>query len=146
MPGDESGQTPLLLAAMNDDAEVVGLLLANKADVNIKDNSGHSPLDEAALDGDSPAVKLLLARNSDYNIYDAAMLGDLEKAKAFLKDKPDLCSSKDSDGATALDYAAMKGHPDMMELLVTAKADVNARDKKAILLCITQLATGSWMR
>ena len=67
-------------------------------------------------------------------IHDAAKAGDLAKVKALLKDNPDLVSSKTTDkssylfGGTPLDYAAMGGHKDMVELLLANKADPNPKD------------------
>src|ERR1039458_1585983 len=62
-------------------------------------------------------------------IHDAAPNGDLEKVKALLKDKPDLVYGKDENyGATPLHLASMEGHRDVAELLLSSKAEVNAKD------------------
>lgn len=58
-------------------------------------------------------------------IHDAAKAGDLEKVKALLKANPDLVSSKDSDGATALHSAAYAGQLQIVETLVEHCASVN---------------------
>jgi ankyrin repeat protein len=60
-------------------------------------------------------------------IHEAANAGDLAKVKALLKDNPDLVSSKDSYGLTPLHYAAWQGHKEVAELLLIAKADINAK-------------------
>jgi len=62
-------------------------------------------------------------------IHDAAKAGDLEKVKTLLKDKPGLVLSKDDKyGLTPLHLAAFSGHQDVAELLLTSKAEVNAKD------------------
>ena len=62
-------------------------------------------------------------------IHDAAKNGDLEKVKALLKANPDLVFSKDDKfGGTPLHLAAYWNHKDVLELLLTNKADVNVRD------------------
>ena len=62
-------------------------------------------------------------------IHDAAKGGDLEKIKALLKDNPGLVLSKDDKyGLTPLHLAAFRGHKDVGELLLTSKAEVNAKD------------------
>jgi ankyrin repeat protein len=45
---------------------------------------------------------------------------------------PDLVSSKEADGETALHNAAASGHKDIAELLLVNMADINARDKSGL--------------
>jgi hypothetical protein len=63
-------------------------------------------------------------------IHDAARNGDLEKVKTLLKDNPDLVSSKDKWDRTPLHWAAVGGHKDVAELLLTNKAEVNATNNE----------------
>ena len=59
------------------------------------------------------------------NIHEAAKKGSLEKVKAFLANgqKVDV---KDQHGMTPLYYAAVNGHKDICEFLISKGADVNA--------------------
>jgi ankyrin repeat protein len=50
--------------------DTVKLLLANKADVNTRDNLGRTPLYEAVMVGDKGMVHLLLANKADVNVRD----------------------------------------------------------------------------
>jgi ankyrin repeat protein len=52
----------------------------------------------------------------------------LAKVKALLKDNPNLSFSKNTNGLTALHWGALRGHKDVVELLLANKADVNAKD------------------
>jgi TonB family protein len=61
-------------------------------------------------------------------IYEAATTGDLAKAKALLKDNPELVYSRNINRRTPLHYAAQNGHKDVAELLLANKAEVNAKD------------------
>jgi ankyrin repeat protein len=62
-------------------------------------------------------------------IYEAAQSGNLKKVKALLKDDPYLVFSNDTRlGRTPLFYAAEADHKDVVELLLTNKADANAKD------------------
>jgi len=61
-------------------------------------------------------------------IHDAAKAGDLEKVKALLIANPDLVSSRDENGATALHGAALNGSKDVAEYLLANNADVNAKN------------------
>jgi cytohesin len=63
-------------------------------------------------------------------IHDAAAHGDVSKVKELLKDNPDLLFSKDKYGKTPLHWAVRKGFKDVAKLLLTSKAEVNARDNE----------------
>jgi ankyrin repeat protein len=64
-------------------------------------------------------------------IHYAAKGGDLNKIKILLKVDPALVSSKDKDhyDYTPLHYAAKEGHREVVQLLLAAKAEVNAKDR-----------------
>ena len=61
-------------------------------------------------------------------ICQAVKSGDLEKVKTLLKEHPDLVFSKGLNDWTLLHWAAFCGHKDMAELLLSNKAEVNAKD------------------
>ena len=61
-------------------------------------------------------------------LVDAAQRGDLEQVKALLQGNPHLVFSKDTNGMTALHWAANNGHKDAAELLLASKAKVNAKN------------------
>ena len=83
---------PLHLAAQSGNTKVAELLLANKADVNARDNDGDTPLHGAAYAGYKDVVELLLANKADIN-------------------------AKDNDGDTPLRGAAQRGRGDIVKLL-----------------------------
>ena len=83
--------------------DTLALLLANKADVNARNNDGRAPLQMAAILAGKDMVKTLLASGADVN-------------------------AKANDGMTALHLAAMLPAKDVVELLLANKADVNAKD------------------
>ena len=58
----------------------------------------------------------------------AARDGNIAKVKALLHKNPQLVSSTDQYGWTALLWAADKGRKEVVELLLAQNADVNARD------------------
>jgi cytohesin len=131
---DRMGVTPLYCAADHGFKELVELLLNKGANVNAKDVLGRTPLYVAAKEGHKDVVGLLLAHNAEYNIFDAAECGDVDRVKALLKENPDLASSKSDrfSGQTPLFRAALFGHKDTVELLLTYKADVNARTSSGL--------------
>ena len=75
--------TPLHVAADGGHKDVVELLLANKAEVNAKDNDGVTPLHCGGVSGHKDVAELLLANKAEVN-------------------------AKDNDGGTPLHMAAAK--------------------------------------
>jgi|SRR5215471_5098375 len=62
-------------------------------------------------------------------IIKAAKKGSVESVKALLAGHPGLLDARDKDGSTPLHCAVWKGHPEMVEALINAGADVNARNE-----------------
>ena len=54
--------------------------------------------------------------------------GDVETVRAMVAVAPRLVRARDTRGATALHVAAFHGHRAIVELLLAAGADINARD------------------
>lgn len=93
---DSHGMTPLHWAALNGQKDAVELLLANKADVNATSNNGDTPLHLAEAAEHQDVAELLRQHGGqDTTILRAALNGDLEKIKAFLKVNPNLVFSND---------------------------------------------------
>lgn len=61
-------------------------------------------------------------------IHEAVKNDDIAKVKELIQNNPDLVFSKDEDGFTPLHLAAANGHKEIVEFLLTTKADVNSRD------------------
>ena len=60
-------------------------------------------------------------------IHDACALGNIDKVKAILDNRPELANSSDSYGRRPLHYAAQRGHKEIVSLLLDYKADVNVK-------------------
>src|ERR1700676_2544279 len=56
--------------------------------------------------------------------------GNLAKVRLLLDRNPNLAFTKNSDGSTALHYAASSGCLEIAELLLTKNADVNAKNSE----------------
>ena len=107
------GLTPLLQAAEQGDAELVGLLLSKGADVNATDTGGRTALLYAADRGHATIVESLLLGKGRGRGRGGAV--DTEaKTKSY--------------GRTALISAASNGHETVVRLLLDAGADMEARD------------------
>jgi ankyrin repeat protein len=60
-------------------------------------------------------------------IHNAAALGELEKVKTILTGRPELANSRDNNGWQPIHHAAYGGNKEILELLLTYKADINAK-------------------
>ncbi len=150
------GMTPLHIAAEGGHKEIAELLIANGADVNVKDNNqfvGGTPLDWAIKRKKTETADLLRKhggktvaelRAADTNrkiskpqanraLLEAAKNGNIHTAIAAVKqaitDGANV-NAKDAGWAdmTALHYAAQKGHKEIIELLIANGVNVNAKN------------------
>jgi ankyrin repeat protein len=110
---DESGQTPLLLAAIYGHNTVVKLLLATgKVNLEAEDTKyGRTPLSWAAVSGHTAVLKLLLTTDE----VDA----DSKSSSFFDKSR------------SPLSYAAERGYNAVIKLLLaTGRVDLNSKDSE----------------
>jgi len=134
-----NGLTPLHYAASAGHNDIVELLIERGANVNATDSGkGATPLDYAHWRDHEEVIETLNAHNAQREhekggkgigqsslIHDAALDGDIDEVQRQLDVgvDPNLKSSK---GATPLFYAVYGGHLEIVELLITRGADVNA--------------------
>ena len=136
---NSKGATPLHYAASAGHNDIVELLIERGANVNATDSGkGGTPLDYAHWGDQEEVIETLNAHNAQREhekggkgigqsslIHDAALDGDIDEVQRQLDAgvDPNLKSSK---GATPLFYAVYGGHLEIVELLITRGADVNA--------------------
>jgi ankyrin repeat protein len=142
---NRSGESALKVASMLGYSDVVQLLIAKGADVNAKDNDGLSAIMSAAKEGNLDVVEILeragakdatVAKQkvqvqskatieADEALNNAITTGDINAVKALLTKGYDLNHSYGNQ-YLPLYWAAMKGHLDIVKLLLANGADVNA--------------------
>ncbi len=141
-PNKSSGFSPLHLAVMANQSNMVALLLAKGADVNARDRYNMTPLHKAVAFNRLEFAGMLMDKGADplafgrkYGlirvapIHLAAEAGFTEMVRLFLDRGVDLnLRTQGTNQVTCLHMAAAKGQPEVVELLLKAGADVNARD------------------
>eukprot|EP00118_Oscarella_pearsei_P003104 m.12968 g.12968 ORF g.12968 m.12968 type:complete len:2147 (+) comp24414_c0_seq2:49-6489(+) len=139
--GSKLGISPLMLAAMNGHTAAVKLLLDRGSDINAQiETNRNTALTLACFQGRHEVVQLLIDRRANIEhraktgltpLMEAASGGYVEVGKILLNNGADVNASPvPSSKDTALTIAADKGHVRFVELLLTRKAHVDARNKK----------------
>lgn len=109
----QNGQTALHIAAMNGKVDVLTVLIARGANVNLQDDNGITPLMLAARDGRVEAVQALIAQGAKVQIQDklgenalhiAAAHGRMDVVTALLDRGADIRSTTNT-GLNALVFA-----------------------------------------
>ncbi|XP_039617341.1 ankyrin repeat domain-containing protein 26 isoform X2 [Polypterus senegalus] len=133
---DKENRTPLHLACAQGHAEVVRLLLDNKAKLNLCDNDYRTPLMKAVQCQQERCAVYLLEVNADPNLVDtdgntalhlAAMIPDLSLATHLLEHDAHVNASN-KEGFTPLILAVAKNHQEMAEFLLKEGANVDSTD------------------
>lgn len=148
---DGDGHSPLLAASERGAYDIVSLLLDRKADVAACDRAGRSALYVASQGGHADVARLLLRHGASPDaqgragmaaLMVAALKGYSTAVKALLESGADPNLANDS-GETALVLVAISpaisvaiepaegqgsGEPDCLQLLIDARADVDATD------------------
>lgn len=102
-PVDNYGRTPLIIAAMAGNPDLVELLAEHKAKLNRGDKAGGTALHYAAARGHVDVVELLLDRGARINI-------------------------ENRQGMTPLMMASSDGRIEILQILLARKADAARRD------------------
>lgn len=140
---DESGWTPLHIAASIGNLEVLQLLLSHepKPDVNLQTNNGSTPVHLATSKKHFDIVKELVNngasvrikdKKSQYPLHRAAAVGSLPLVEFLIKDGKSPINAKDIGGWTALHHALAEGFGDVAVLLVKLGADYNVEDSDGL--------------
>jgi ankyrin repeat protein len=120
----DEGETPGMTAALRGEKEMLEVLFALSADPHAQDNHGSNMLDLAAAGGHEEIVDLLSQMKvaQKHPLHVAAGLGKLQRVKELLKNGHDV-NEPDSFGATPLLIAVVSRKMDVVQFLLSQKAD-----------------------
>ena len=130
--------TTLLVASKNNDITLVLLLLSANADVNVQDAKGRTALYWACRYGNDEMIKRLLKAKADPKICTLQRESPLALYTISRHKKSSTVVALLKSGAdpnvlnpffTPLHAACASGHKDIVQLLLKAKANVNALDR-----------------
>ena len=130
------GTTAIMYAAANDDIELVRALIKAGADVKLKNEFGTSAITEAAIIGSAPVLEALLKAGADPNtrnpegetpLMAVARSGKVDAARVLLDARADVNARETWGGQSALMWAAAQSQAEMVKLLASRGADLNAR-------------------
>lgn len=134
--GGEYGRTALI-AALDNDLEVLSILLDAGADVNARDNNAVTALMVASTENPE-AVSLLLEAGADVNaktgwgmtaLMIAASLNKTPEILSLLLNAGADIDARDRNNSTALMFAVLNNpNPDILSFLLNAGADITAKD------------------
>ncbi len=136
--GDDR-MTPLQIAAVNGQKEIVQCLLDNRVNIDAFTTSGKTALHLAAEEGHVSTLTMLIKARSNINmlikddsgntaLHRAAATGNAHVAESLIKYD---CNTRmsNTNGETALHLAASEGHDGIVKLLVKTKVSVIAATK-----------------
>jgi ankyrin repeat protein len=130
------GATALHWAVHQDDLAIADLLIRAGARVSLANDLGATPLHLACTNRSVSMVERLLAAGADANarllngetvLMTCARGGEARAVKALLRAGADANAAEREHHQTALMWAVAERHPDVVQALIDARADIRAR-------------------
>lgn len=132
---NDNGETPLLVAINNDQLKITQTLLTAGANPHIKDDADNSPMGYALTKKDLRYVKLLIAKGVGVNkisdstaspLMTAVKTENIPLVRLLIGNRVNQRTRDKETGNTPLHIAVAQEDTTILQLLLAAKADVNA--------------------
>ncbi len=88
-------------------------------------------------------ARLLAAKRNDLDLPEACAVGDIDRVRRLVSSDANTVSEFSSDGFAPVALAAFFGHPDIVEALIAAGADVNAQARNPMKVAAIHAAVAS---
>ena len=95
-------------------------------------SQGPSEIMLALYHGKKDRVDELLASGIELNVYESAATGQTERLRELIAADPSLVNSYSVDGFTPLGFAVFFKHPETVDVLLNAGADVNLASRESM--------------
>jgi uncharacterized protein len=134
----EDGSTALLWVAHWNDLQTAELLVRAGADANAANDFRMTPLVQACTNGSAAFVELLLEAGAKPNtpvatgetpLMTCARTGAIDAVRTLLAHGADVNAKESTQNQTALMWAAAEQHPNVVQALIEAGADLRAHTK-----------------
>jgi len=135
----DDGSTALLWAAHWGDVKTARLLLRAGADPNAANDFHMTPLSQACVSADAGLVELLLKAGANPNtpiatgetpLMTCSKSGNADAIRSLIAHDAAINAKEPVQNQTALMWAAAERHPNVVKLLIDAKADLQSRTKR----------------
>ena len=93
---------------------------------------GPSEIMLALYHGKKDRVNELLASGIELNVYEAAATGQTARLRELIAADPSLVNTHSVDGFTPLGFAVFFAHPEIVDVLLEAGADVNLASRESM--------------
>lgn len=132
------GSTALLWLAHWNDVETAELLVSAGADPNTANDYGMTPLSQACVNRSAAFVRLLLKAGAKPNmpiatgetpLMTCAESGAVDAVRLLIEYGANVNATEPTQNQTALMWAAAERHPDVVQALIDAHADLTAATK-----------------
>ena len=136
---DSTGCSALSHAVVRNHPDVVEVLIDAGADIEVKNEKGRSPLLRASCLGHLDIAKVLVKAGAGVCVTDkqggtclalASYFGHTETVRYLVGLKEVDVKHVENTGRTALSIAVVRNHPDVVEVLIDAGADIEVKDEK----------------